>query len=60
MVDELDLLLTAGNLKPAFKSDLVAALEQGDPQPRPRISGNDRFRIAMWQIIHSAEYAVQR
>ena len=59
MVDELDLLLTAGNLKPKFKSDLVAALNK---VTRSAIADqrNDRFRIAMWQIIHSAEYAVQR
>jgi len=59
MVDELDLLLTAGNLKPQFKSDLVAVLNlvTRDVSADQR---RDRFRIAMWQIIHSAEYAVQR
>ena len=59
MVDELDLLLTAGNLKARFKTDLTNVLKgvtRGvlDDQRR------DRLRIAMWQIIHSAEYAVQR
>jgi uncharacterized protein (DUF1800 family) len=59
MVDELDLLLTAGNLKAQFKSDLVAVLNlvTRDVSADQR---RDRFRIAMWQIIHSAEYAVQR
>ena len=59
MIDELDLLLTAGNLKAQFKAELVTALNavtrsvQADQR-------RDRFRIALWQIIHSAEYAVQR
>jgi hypothetical protein len=58
-VDELDILLTAGNLKAQFKADLVAALNlvtRGNQADQRR----DRFRIALWQIIHSAEYAVQR
>ena len=59
MVDELDLLLTAGNLKAKFKSDLVAALNKVTRSVAAD-QRNDRFRIAMWQIIHSAEYAVQR
>ncbi|MEP6943713.1 MAG: DUF1800 family protein, partial [Betaproteobacteria bacterium] len=59
MVDDLDLLLTAGSLKTQFKSDLVTALSR---VTRSAIADQrwDRFRIAMWQIIHSAEYAVQR
>ena len=59
MVDELDLLLTAGNLKTPFKSSLVVALNH---VTRSAIADqrSDRLRIALWQIIHSAEYAVQR
>jgi hypothetical protein len=59
MVDELDLLLTAGSLKAQFKSDLVAALNKVT-RSASADQRSDRFRIAMWQIIHSAEYAVQR
>ena len=59
MVDELDLLLTAGNLKPAFKASLVTALN-GVTRGVAADQRKDRFRIALWQIIHSAEYAVQR
>ncbi len=59
MVDELDLLLTAGNLKAQFKSDLVAALNKVT-RGASADQRWDRFRIAMWEIIHSAEYAVQR
>lgn len=59
MVDELDLLLTAGSLKTQFKSDLVAALNKVT-RGVSADQRSDRFRIAMWQIIHSAEYAVQR
>jgi hypothetical protein len=59
LVDDLDLLLTANNLKPAFKANLVAMAGNItrttiDDQRR------DRFRAVMWQIIHSADYAVQR
>jgi len=59
LVEELDLLLTAGNLKTAFKAELVAALAavtRGAIADQRR----DRLRIALWQIVHSAEYAVQR
>jgi len=59
MVDELDLLLTAGNLKAQFKSDLVAALNKVI-RGLSADQRSDRLRIALWQIIHSAEYAVQR
>ncbi len=59
LVDDLDLLLTANNLKPAFKTNLVSMLNSItrtniDDQRR------DRFRAVMWQIIHSADYAIQR
>ena len=59
MVDDLDLLLTANNLKPVFKTNLVSMLNSItrtniDDQRR------DRFRAVMWQIIHSADYAIQR
>ena len=59
LVDELDLLLTAGNLKPKFKADLATMV--GNIR-RTAIADQrrDRLRAAMWQIIHSAEYAVQR
>ena len=59
MVDELDLLLTANNLKPAFKANLVAMannITRGAIADQRR----DRFRAVMWQIIHSADYAIQR
>ena len=59
LVDELDVLLTAGNLKPAFKADLVAALN-GVTRSVLADQRRDRLRVALWQIIHSAEYAVQR
>jgi hypothetical protein len=59
LVEELDLLLTAGNLKPKFKADLAAMLANVR-RTAPADQRRDRLRAAMWQIIHSAEYAVQR
>jgi uncharacterized protein (DUF1800 family) len=59
LVDELDLLLTAGNLKGAFKAQLVTALE-GVTRSAIADQRTDRLRVALWQIIHSPEYAVQR
>jgi uncharacterized protein (DUF1800 family) len=59
MVDELDLLLTANNLKPTFKANLVA-LATNITRGVPADQRNDRFRAVMWQIIHSADYAIQR
>jgi uncharacterized protein (DUF1800 family) len=59
LVDDLDLLLTANNLKPTFKSNLVEMVGniiRGNIDDQRR----DRFRAVMWQIIHSADYAVQR
>jgi len=59
LVDELDLLLTANNLKPAFKANLVQMVGN---ITRSAIADQrrDRFRALAWQIIHSADYAVQR
>ncbi len=59
LVDELDLLLTAGNLKPAFKTALVTALN-GVTRTLIDDQRRDRLRIAFWQIVHSSDYAVQR
>jgi uncharacterized protein (DUF1800 family) len=59
LVDELDVLLTAGNLKAKFKTDLVNVLK-GVTRTVLADQRGDRLRIALWQIIHSAEYAVQR
>ena len=59
LVDELDLLLTANNLKPTFKANLVA-LANNITRGAIADQRNDRFRAVMWQIIHSADYAIQR
>ncbi len=59
LVDELDLLLTAGNLKPAFKAQLATALA-AVTRTKVEDQRRDRLRVAFWQIVHSAEYAVQR
>jgi uncharacterized protein (DUF1800 family) len=59
LVNELDLLLTAGNLKAGFKDRLVAVLG-GVNRPAPDEQRWERMRIALWQIVHSPEYAVQR
>lgn len=59
LIDELDLLLTAGNLKPTFKASLVA-LVTGVTRTNVTDQRRERFRAAFWQIVHSAEYAVQR
>ena len=67
MVDELDLLLTAGNLKPGFKAKLVEMatktirnLPPNYTQRDVDATRRDRFLGVMWQIIQSADYAVQR
>jgi uncharacterized protein (DUF1800 family) len=67
LVDELDLLLTAGNLKPAFKAQLVdtvskifRSLPPNYTQPDDDGRRRDRLREAMWQIVNSADYAIQR
>ena len=67
MVDELDLLLTAGNLKPGFKAKLVEMatktirnLPPNYTQRDVDATRRDRFFGVMWQIIQSADYAVQR
>ena len=67
LVDELDLLLTANNLKPTFKANLVSMVSNITRTLAPTYTQTDyvtqrrdRFRAVMWQIIHSADYAVQR
>ncbi|MGL5002158.1 MAG: DUF1800 family protein, partial [Casimicrobium sp.] len=59
MVDELDLLLTANNLKPAFKANLVA-LANAITRSNIADQREQRFQAVFWQIMNSADYAVQR
>ncbi len=59
LVDELDLLLTANNLKSTFKANLVA-MATNITRSALADQRNDRFRAVMWQIINSADYAIQR
>ena len=59
LVDELDLLLTANNLKSTFKANLVA-MASNITRSVLDDQRNDRFRAVMWQIINSADYAIQR
>jgi uncharacterized protein (DUF1800 family) len=59
MVDELDLLLAAGNLKPAFKANLVA-MANGITRTDINEQRDQRFRAVYWQIVNSADYAIQR
>lgn len=59
MVDELDILLTAGNLKPAFKANLVA-MANGITRSNITEQREQRLQAVMWQIVHSADYAIQR
>jgi len=60
MVDELDLLLTAGNLKPAFKANLVAMANGIVRTGNLNNQREQRFRAVFWQIVNSADYAIQR
>lgn len=59
MIDELDLLLTAGNLKPAFKANLVA-MANGITRSNVDEQREQRFQAVFWQIVNSADYAIQR
>jgi uncharacterized protein (DUF1800 family) len=59
MVDELDLLLTANNLKPAFKANLVA-MANGITRGNVAEQREHRFAAVYWQIVNSADYAIQR
>ncbi len=67
LVNELDLLLTAGNLKDPFKSQLVSfigtitrTLPPAYTQTDYPTQRSDRLRAALWQVIHSPDYAIQR
>jgi uncharacterized protein (DUF1800 family) len=59
MIEELDLLLTAGNLKPAFKANLVA-MANGITRSNVDEQREQRFQAVFWQIVNSADYAIQR
>jgi uncharacterized protein (DUF1800 family) len=59
LVDDLDLLLAAGNLKPAFKANLVA-MAAGITRSNITEQREQRLQAVMWQIVNSADYAIQR
>jgi uncharacterized protein (DUF1800 family) len=60
LVDDLDLLLAAGNLKPAFKANLVAMANGIIRSSNIDEQRDQRFRAVYWQIVNSADYAIQR
>jgi uncharacterized protein (DUF1800 family) len=59
MVDELDLLLTANNLKLAFKANLVS-MANDIRRSNVDEQREQRFQAVYWQIVNSADYAIQR
>lgn len=70
LVDELDLLLTAGNLKSDFKASLVTMVagitrtsdnnDCGTSFPALDCQRRQRLRALLWQVLQSTDYAVQR
>lgn len=64
LVDELDLLLTGNNLKADFKARLVTMVAATQRRrltvPNLDDTRHDRLYVALWQIIHSQDYAIQR
>ncbi|MCX8099510.1 MAG: DUF1800 domain-containing protein, partial [Casimicrobiaceae bacterium] len=59
LIERLDLLLTAGNLKPGFKAELVRMVS-AITNTNPATQREQRLRAVLWQIMQSADYAVQR
>lgn len=59
LVNDLDLLLTANNLKPGFKANLIA-MAGGITRSDINEQRQQRLAAVLWQIIQSADYAIQR
>jgi hypothetical protein len=59
LVNDLDLLLTANNMKPGFKANLIAMVS-GITRSNITEQREQRLAAVLWQIIQSADYAIQR
>lgn len=55
LIEELDLLLCAGGMGKEFKAQLAQSISKISAN-----SGSDRLHVALWQIINSPDYLVQK
>lgn len=55
LIEELDLLLCAGGMTREYKSQLAESIGKIPPT-----SGSDRLHVALWMIINSPDYLVQK
>jgi hypothetical protein len=55
LIDELDLVLCAGGMNPTFKSQVVTSVSKV-----PANQGLERLNMALWLIINSPDYSVQK
>jgi hypothetical protein len=65
LIDALELVLCAGCLNPAFKAQLVDAIGKvnwGNPSAPDRAEylRQEKLHAALWQIINSPDYSVQK
>jgi hypothetical protein len=65
LIDALEIVLCAGCLNPAFKAQLVDAIGKvnwGDPSAPDRAEylRREKLHAALWQIINSPDYSVQK
>jgi hypothetical protein len=65
LIDALELVLCAACLNPAFKTqlvDVIGKVNWGDPSApgRAEYLRQEKLHAALWQIINSPEYSVQK
>ncbi len=59
LLDELDLVLTSGSMNPVFKAQIVQAVGKVNSSDAAAKS-LERLNMALWLIINSPDYSVQK
>ncbi|CAN5297023.1 DUF1800 family protein [soil metagenome] len=59
-VDELDWLLCAGGMSAAFKNELVVSVGKVNSPTGAAALSLERLKMALWLIINSPDYSVQK
>lgn len=60
LIDELDLLLSAGGMNTTFKAQVVQSVGNVNSPSDPVALSLERLKMALWLIVNSPDYSVQK
>ena len=60
LIDELDVVLCAGGMNATYKAQIVASVAKVPLVNSGQLNGMERLNMALWLIINSPDYSVQK